>query len=191
MLKGNRCESAKCPMEKQDRNKPPGTQSWRRGRVSEYGVRLREKQKVKRYYGVLERQFRGYFERAVRSRTNTGEVLLTLLERRLDNVLHKMNFAISRRAARQIIAHGDVLVNGRKVDIASYLVKQGEKITLKPSGNVAKAIKENLQADSGPPVQEWLQVNPAIPEGVVVALPSRDHVQIPVEEQLIVELCSR
>ena len=191
MLKGTRCETAKCPMEKQERNRPPGMFAWRRGRSSDFGVRLREKQKVKRYYGVLEKQFRLYFRRAEKKRGNTGEVLLSLLERRLDNVVFKMHFGRSRRHARQIIAQGHMHVNGRKVDIPGYLVRQGDKITLKNGSKTQKMIRAVLDVDPNAPVQPWLQVDAAIPEGLIVALPSRDDVQIPVEEQLIVEFCSR
>ena len=114
-LKGIRCETAKCPMEKQNRNAPPGAHSWRRGRQSDYGVRLREKQKIKRYYGVLERQFRIYFKQAERVKLNTGEALLALLERRLDNVVYKMHFALSRNHARQMIAQGHIRVNQKRM----------------------------------------------------------------------------
>ncbi len=191
MLKGARCETAKCPMERQDRNRPPGMFSWRRGRVSEFGTRLREKQKVKRYYGVLEKQFRLYFRQAERRRGNTGETLLCLLERRLDNVIYKMNFAPSHRAARQIISHGHIHLNGRKCDIASYSVKQGDRLTLKAAEKSKKLVQQNLEAEPNASVQPWLQVDGKNLEGVVVALPTRDDVQIPVEEQLIVEFCSR
>ncbi|MBN1845110.1 MAG: 30S ribosomal protein S4 [Sedimentisphaerales bacterium] len=191
MLKGARCETAKCPMERQDRNRPPGMFSWRRGRSSEFGIRLREKQKVKRYYGVLEKQFRLYFRQAERRRGNTGQTLLSLLERRLDNVIYKMHFAPSHRLARQIITHGHVKVNGRKCDIPSYSVRQGDKITLKAAEKTKKLIQANLEAEKNSPVQPWLQVDAQALEGVVVALPNRDDVQIPVEEQLIVEVCSR
>jgi len=190
-LKGLRCETAKCPVEKRDRNKPPGMHSWRRGRGNDYAVRLREKQKVKRYYGVLEKQFRIYFKQAERERRNTGEALLCLLERRLDNVVLKMNFTDSRRNARQLISHGHLHVNGHKVDIPGYLVNQGDKLTLKQADKTQKMVKGHLEADSGAPVQSWLQVNPAIPEGVVVSMPTREDVQLPVEEQLIVEFCSK
>ncbi len=191
MLKGNRCETAKCPMEKQNRNKPPGMHSWRRGRGSDYGVRLREKQKVKRYYGVLEKQFRIYFSEAERQKANTGQALLALLERRLDNVVYKMNMTNSRKDARQMIAHGHIKVNGHKVDIVSYLVKQGDKITVRDSEKTKKMIQANIEVDPNAPVQPWLQVNNAAMEGTVVSMPTRDDVQIPVEEQLIVEFCSR
>lgn len=191
MLKGPRCETAKCPMERQDRNRPPGMFSWRRGRGSEFAIRLREKQKVKRYYGLLEKQFRICFRKAEKLRGNTGETLLSLLERRLDNVVYKMNFAHSRRQARQIISQGHIRVNGRKVDVPSYLVKQGDKITLKDTDKTRKMIKAVRENDPNAPVQPWLQVDPALLQGLVVALPSRDDVQIPVEEHLIVEFCSK
>ncbi len=191
MLKATRCETAKCAMEKQTRNKPPGVHSWRKGRASEYGIRLREKQKVKRYYGILERQFRSCFKQAERKPGNTGEALLCLLERRLDNVIYKMRFALSRSQARQIIAQGHVKVNNHKVDIASYIVRAGDKITLKAGEKTLKMVKASLELDPNAPLQDWLHVDPAVPEGTVVSLPNRDHVQIPVEEQLIVEFCSK
>ncbi len=191
MLKGARCETAKCPMERQDRNRPPGMFAWRRGRVSDYGVRLREKQKVKRYYGVFEKQFTNYFKRAERLRGNTGEVLLALLERRLDNVIQKMGFALSRKQARLLIAHGHVHVNGHKVDIPSFLVSQGDKVSFKAADKTKKAVKAAIEGNPNASVQPWLQADANTMEGVIVALPTRDDVQIPVEEQLIVELCSR
>lgn len=191
MLKGTRCETAKCPMEKQNRNKPPGMHSWRRGRLSEYGIRLREKQKVKRYYGVMEKQFRKYYAQAVSQKGNTGQALLALLERRLDNVIFKMNLSPSRRQARQIISHGHILVNDHKVDISSYQVKQGDTIKVKDVEKAKTLIKSNLEIDASAPVQAWLQFNQANLEGSIVSLPTRDDVQIPVEEQMIVEFCSR
>lgn len=191
MLKGTRCETAKCPMEQQNRNRPPGMFPWKRGRISEFGIRLREKQKVKRYYGVLEKQFRIYFRQAERRRGNTGETLLCLLERRLDNVVYKMNFAPSHRAARQMISHGHIHLNGKKCDIPSCSIKQGDKITLKSVKKTEALVRQNMETDPNAPVQPWLQVDAKTLEGVVVALPTRDDVQIPVEEQLIVEFCSR
>ncbi len=191
MLKGLRCESAKCPMERQNRNRPPGMHAWRRGRGSDYGVRLREKQKVKRYYGVLEKQFRSYFKQAERMTGNTGEELLQLLERRLDNVVFKMNFAASRRQARQIIALGHIRLNGKRMDIPSYIVKQGDKISFRSKEKTGKMIRNHLEAVPGAVIQEWLQVDLTKLEGVVAALPSREDIQIPVEEQLIVEFCSK
>ena len=191
MLKGIRCETAKCPVEKKQRNLAPGMHGWRRGRNSEYAVRLREKQKVKRYYGLLERQFMRYFHNAERIRGNTGETLLQLLERRLDNVVYKLNFAPSRKAARQLIAHGHIYVNGHKVDVSDYTTRIGDKITVKASEKSVKRIKEQLETNPNYTTQSWLQLVRERPEATIVALPSRTDVQIPVEEQLVVEFCSR
>ncbi len=190
MLKAMRCESAKCPMERQWRNKPPGVHSWRRGRASNYGVRLREKQKVKRYYGLYEKQFMICFRTASKSPGNTGEELLRLLERRLDNVIWKLALAPSRATARQAIVHGHIAVNGRKVDRPGYRVSQGDVVGVRTSERSQKYIKI-LMGDSPPPVQSWLERESGKLEGRIVALPTREHVQIPVEEQLIVEMCSR
>jgi small subunit ribosomal protein S4 len=191
MLKGIRCETAKCPVEKKQRNLAPGMHGWRRGRASEFGVRLREKQKVKRYYGILERQFMRCYRQAARGKGNTGEALLQLLERRLDNVVYKLNFAPSRKAARQLIAHGHIYVNNRKVNIGDYTIKIGDKITIKGSDKSVKKVKEQLESNPNFTTQGWLQLSREKPEATVVALPSRDDVQIPVEEQLVVEFCSR
>ena len=191
MLKGARCETAKCPMERQGRNFPPGQHNWRRGRGSEYRLRLREKQKVKRFYGVFERQFRKYFHQAERQKGNTGTALLSLLERRLDNVVHKLGFAPSRKAARMTIAHGHVHVNGRPVNIASYLVRVGDKISIKQSQRSQKKIHSCLEELGEPHVQSWLRLDMTKLEAEVIAVPTRDDVTIPVEEQLIVELCSQ
>ncbi len=191
MLKGGRCETAKCPIEKKQRNLAPGMHAWRRGRTSEYAVRLREKQKVKRYYGVLEKQFMRYFHKAERMKGNTGETLLQLLERRLDNVVYKLNFAASRKAARQLISHGHIYVNGHKVDISDYTTKVGDKITLKSSDKSTNKVKQQLESNPNFSAQSWLQLVREKPEATVVALPSRDDIQIPVEEQLVVEFCSR
>ena len=191
MLKGIRCETAKCPIEKKQRNLAPGMHGWRRGRASEYAVRLREKQKIKRYYGLLEKQFMRYFHRAERIKGNTGETLLQLLERRLDNVIYKLNFAPSRKAARQMISHGHIYVKGHKVNIGDYTMKIGDRITLKNSEKSLKKIKQQLEGNPNFTVQSWLQLNSDVPEATVVALPTRDDIQIPVEEQLVVEFCSR
>ena len=191
MLKGIRCETAKCPVEKKQRNLAPGMHGWRRGRISEYGVRLREKQKVKRYYGLLERQFMRCFHRAERIRGNTGETLLQLLERRLDNVVYKLNFAPSRKAARQIIAHGHIYVNGHKVNTSDYTTKIGEKITIKGSEKSRKRVKEQLETNPNFTAQSWLQLSREDLQATIVALPTRDDVQVPVEELLVVEFCSR
>jgi small subunit ribosomal protein S4 len=190
-LKGTRCETAKCAIEKQNRNKPPGMHSWRRGRQSDYGVRLREKQKVKRYYGVQERQFRKYLHVAEKQHANTGETLLGLLERRLDNVVYKSHFAPSRKFARMIVSQGHIHVNNRKVDIPSFIVKQGDVITVKNVEKTTKMVKANLEMDPSAPVQDWLRVEPAALRAEVVSLPKRDHVSILVDEQLVVEFCSR
>jgi len=191
MLKGIRCEMAKCPVEKKQRNLAPGMHGWRRGRASEYAVRLREKQKVKRYYGLLDRQFSKIFRKAERTKGNTGQTLLQLLERRLDNVIYKLNFAPSRKAARQLIAHGHIYVNGRKVNIGSYTVEIGNKITVKGSEKSIKRVKQQLESNPNFVTQNWLQLDRQKPEAAIVAMPTRDDVQIPVEEQLVVEFCSR
>ena len=191
MLKGARCETAKCPMERQWRSNPPGMHSWRRSRPSEYGVRLREKQKVKRFYGIYERQFRRYFKEAERLRANTGAALLGLLERRLDNVVYKLGFAPSRAAARMTITHGHIYLNGRRMNVPSYLVRTGDKISVKPSDKAQNLIRGRLEELGEPQMQNWLSLDLTKLEGSVMAMPTRDDVMIPVEENLIVELCSR
>ena len=191
ILKGARCESAKCPMERQWRNNPPGQHSWRRARGSEYRLRLREKQKVKRYYGVYEKQFRKYFRQAERIRGNTGAALLSLLERRLDNVVHKLGLAPSRAGARQAISHGHIHVNGRRVSVASYLVRVGDKLSIKDSDKSRNLIRGSIEELGEPHVQNWLQLDLAKLQAEITAVPTRDDVMIPVEEQLIVELCSQ
>ncbi|MHC4285752.1 MAG: 30S ribosomal protein S4, partial [Planctomycetota bacterium] len=174
MLKGIRCETAKCPVEKKQRNLAPGMHGWRRGRASEYAVRLREKQKVKRYYGLLDRQFMRYFHKAERMKGNTGETLLQLLERRLDNVVYKLNFVPSRKAARQLIAHGHICLNGRKVNISDYTTKIGDKVTIKGSEKSVKKVKQQLESNPSFATQSWLQLDREKPEATIVAFPSRD-----------------
>lgn len=191
MLKGSRCETAKCPIEKKQKNLAPGMHAWRRGRAGEYGVRLREKQKVKRFYGIWENQFIRYFHQAERLKGNTGETLLQLLERRLDNVVYKLNFAPSRKSARQLITQGHIYVSGRKVDLPDYSVDVGDKITVKGAEKSTKRVKQQLDTNPNFSVQSWLQLDRSKPEATVVAMPTRDDVQIPVEEQLVVEFCSR
>ena len=194
MLKPIRDLSGKMPLEREYKNYPPGMHIWRRSKTSEYGIRLREKQKVKRYYCVLEKQFQRYFKMAERSHENTGIALLRLLERRLDNVVYKTRFIAGRRGARQAIAHGHVTVNGIKVDVASYLVSAGDKIAIRKhekSEKHARAQMTLLEGVSEPRPQSWLQCDPEKLEANVIALPERDDVLIPVEEQLIVEFCSR
>jgi len=191
MLKGIRCETAKCQVEKKQWNLTPGMNGWRRGRASDYAVRLREKQKVKRYYGLLERQFMRYFRRAERVKGNTGEILLQLLERRLDNVVYKLNFAPSRKSARQLISHGHIYINGRRVNISDYTTKVGDKMTVKGSNRSVKRIKQQLESNPNYAAQSWLQLDRESPQATIVALPTRDDIQIPVAEQLVVEFCSR
>jgi small subunit ribosomal protein S4 len=191
MLKGIKCETAKCPIEKRTRNTAPGMHGWRRGRGSEYAVRLREKQKVKRYYGVFENQFMRFFRRAERMKGNTGEQLLCLLERRLDNAVYKLNFAPSRTAARQLVNHGHIYVNGRKVDLGDYVLSVGDKISTKNSEKSLKLIKAQLESNPNFVTQAWLQLDAQKAQAVVVALPGRDDVQLPIEDHLVVEFCSR
>ena len=190
MLKGVRCETAKCPMERQWRNFPPGARAWRRRKPTDYGLRLREKQKVKRYYGVFEKQFKRYFALAERSRGNTGDVLLSVLERRLDNVVWKLGFAPSHKAARHMVAHGHIHVNGRKVDRPGHLVKQGDKISVRSKERSQKFVRANL-GETPPPIQGWLELNAERLEATIAAYPAAEDVQIPVEAQLIIEMCSR
>lgn len=191
MLKGSRCETAKCAIERHERQMAPGMHGWRRGRHSDYGVRLREKQKVKRFYGLGEKQFMRYFHEAARRKGNTGEVLLELLERRLDNVIYKLNFASSRKSARQLISHGHVCVNGHKVDISDLTLKIGDKIILKDSKKSNKLVKNQLVSNPNYVVQGWLQVDVDKPAATIVGIPSRDDVQLVVEENLVVEFCSK
>ncbi len=191
MLKGTRCETAKCAVEKRERNMAPGMHGWRRGRSSDYGVRLREKQKVKRFYGLMEKQFISYFHKAERGKGNTGEVLLELLERRLDNVIYKLNFTASRKAARQLITHGHVYMNGRRVNVPDILVSIGDKIGLKNSDRSRKIVKDQLASNPNYSAQGWLQLDTDKPAATVVGLPTRDDVQLPIEENLVVEFCSR
>lgn len=192
MLKGTRCETAKCPMEKPSRNTPPGSQkSFRRGQASEYGKRLRETQKVKRYYGLFTKQFRQYFRAAARTHENTGQALLSLLERRLDNVVCKVGFAASRKAARVSIGHQHFTVNGRVVNKPGYLVRAGDTVSVRPRIASQNLVKSIIGEDGHRTVQPWLSLDTAKLSARVVALPSREDVQIPVEEQLVIEFCSR
>ena len=187
-LRGERCLGAKCALQK--RSKPPGVHSWRRGKPSDYAVRLREKQKCKRFYGVWERQFRRYFDMASRAKGNTGENLLSILERRLDNVLTVGGFGVSRAASRQVIGHGHIKVNGRKVSIASYLVNEGDVI--RPSGkeNIMDMVRATREA-LGNPMPTWLELNDTDTSIKVMRFPNREEVSLEVQEQLIVEICSR
>ena len=194
MLKPIRDQTGKNPLERDYKNYPPGMHIWRRGKQSAYAIRLRQKQKVKRHYGILERQFQRYFRLAERARENTGVALLRLLERRLDNVLYKTRFVAGRRGARQAIVHGHACVNGKKVDRPGFLVEVGDRVSISNREKSQKYARAQMQLLEGVPVpseQTWLQVDPNKLEATVVALPGRDDVLIPVEEQLIVEFCSR
>ena len=188
-LKGTRCHTVKCAIAK--RAYPPGMHNFRRRRTSEYGTRLREKQKAKRVYGVSETQFRNYFAEAERLRGNTGENLLVLLERRLDNVVHRLGFAESRSQARQIIQHGHLAINGRKLDIPSYLVKVGDVITPRAAKKSQSFVRERLEAKKAEGVPSWLSADVKQLEGKVGQLPSREEVTVPIQESYIVEFCSR
>jgi len=187
-LKGARCNSAKCPVEK--RSKPPGMHGWRRGRPSSYNIRMREKQKVKRYYGVTEGQFRRYFSEASRQKGNTGENLLALLERRLDNVVRLAGFAWSRSQARQLVGHGHVEVNSRKVDISSYSVKEGDVIRPEPTDAILEAARARRE-EQGHPESGWLAINEVDLSMRVVRMPVRADVTLEIDEGLVVELSSR
>jgi len=188
-LKGIRCDTEKCAYER--RQTPPGMHSFRRGKLTEYGMHLREKQKVKHYYGVLERQFRMYFTLASRSKGNTANTLMSLLERRLDNVVHRLGWGQSRAQARQLVRHGHILVNGRRVDIPSYLVRPGDVLGVKNRPKSLQAVQASLAEHRGE-VPEFLSAAAGPPpEGQVLRLPGPEDVSIPVQPQLIVELCSR
>ena len=187
-LKGSRCFTEKCAIER--RNYPPGQHGLSRTKLTPYGIQLREKQKAKNIYGVLESQFRRYFERAERERGITGENLLKLLERRLDNVVFRLGMAASRREARQMVGHGHFQVNGRKVSIPSYIVKVGEVVQLRPTSKLGERITDNMSAGRGS-VPPWLELDVDQRKATVRGLPVREDIQIPVQEQLIVELFSK
>ena len=188
-LKGDRCFSPKCAIEK--RNYPPGEHGQRRVKVTDYGLQLREKQKMKRVYSILERQFQNYFRVAERQKGITGENLLRLLERRLDNVIYRLGFASSRVEARQIVRHGHILVNGRRVDIPSYLVRPGDQVQVAGRSRELHAIKAALEGVKKREVSPWLELDPQAMRGVVRALPAREDIVIPVQEQLVVALYSK
>lgn len=187
-LKGDRCYT-KCALE--NRSYPPGQHGQGRSKSSEYGQQLREKQKAKRYYGVLESQFRSYYEMAERRQGKTGENLLSILECRLDNVVYRLGFAMSRAEARQMVSHGLFTVNGRKVNIPSYQVKPGMVITLKESSRGLEKIKANIEANSSRPAPKWLEYDANNQIAKVVGVPARDDIDLPIEEHLIVELYSK
>lgn len=188
-LKGDKCYTDKCPVAK--RAYAPGQHGQGRSKASEYGLQLREKQKAKRYYGILEAQFRGYYEIAMKRKGKTGENLLSILESRLDNVIYRLGFAMSRAEARQLVNHGHFTVNGVKTDIPSFLVKPGMTIALKESSRSLDKFKGNLEANASRPAPKWLDFSAENFSAKVVALPQRDDIDLPIEEQLIVELYSK
>jgi small subunit ribosomal protein S4 len=189
-LKGERCYTDKCAIEK--RNVPPGQHGRsRKAKMVGYGVQLREKQKVKRTYGVLENQFRRYFEAADRQKGVTGELLLQMLERRLDNVVYRIGFATSRPQARQLVRHGHFTVNGKKVDIPSYAVRAGDTIAVRTTSAENPTIAHAMEEVKGRGVPEWLMLDSGALSARISQLPTRAQINLPVQEQLIVELYSK
>lgn len=188
-LKGQRCFTEKCAVSRRDY--PPGVHAQKRTKVTEYGVRLREKQKLKRIYGVGERQFKLYFLEAERLRGNTGENLMILLERRLDNVVVASGFALSRNHARQLINHGHFRVNGKKVDICSFQVRPGDVVTPGTKENTRKMVGEAIEVNKSQAIPVWLEVAGDALTSKIVGVPRREDVPHPIQEQLIIELCSK
>ncbi|MCH6567767.1 MAG: 30S ribosomal protein S4 [Nitrospinae bacterium] len=188
-LKGERCLSDKCAFER--RSYGPGVHGQRQRKQSEYGLRLREKQKVKRIYGLLEKQFRNYYHRAARQKGITGENLLRLLERRLDNVVYRLGLAHSRKQARQLVRHNHLLVNGRRVNIPSYIVNQGDKVAVKEKSRRLEAFLTALERVDARGVPAWLEIDREQARGVVLNLPAREDIDQDIQEQLIIELYSK
>jgi len=188
-LKGNRCYSDKCSVTR--RNYAPGEHGQKRTKLSEYGTQLREKQKTRSFYGVGEKQFRKYFELASKKKGITGIVLLQTLESRLDNVVYRLGFGASRPQARQLVTHGNIAVNGKKVDVASYLVKPGDVVSIRENRKDNPVIKQNIENGSARPVPEWLEFDNKTLVGKVVRTVNREEIDLPVEEHLIVELYSK
>ena len=190
-LKGDRCFSDKCSVSR--RAQAPGQHGVGTGRkrVKEYGLQLREKQKAKRYYGILEKQFKNYFVKADKKEGQTGENLLTMIERRLDNVVYRMGMADSRREARQLVRHGHFRVNGRKADIPSYITKKGDVITLREQSRKSPKIKMLVENISARSVPAWISIDKENIQATITALPVRTDIDFPIEEHLIVELYSK
>ena len=189
-LKGTKCYTPKCPIEK--RSFPPGQHGQIRIKLSDYGIQLREKQKVKRMYGVLERQFKRYFSVAQKAKGVTGQMLLETLERRLDNVLYRMGFATSRREGREMVRHRAVTINGQLVDIPSHPVKVGDIIQVGANrAGQGQRIKDNLERTKDRPGPAWIQIDVKQLKGVIVRAPQKDDIGLPIQEQLIVELYSK
>ena len=189
-LKGSRCTSGACSFDVREKAGAPGAHGVSRKKVGEYGMQLREKQKAKRYYGVLERQFKNYYEMAVKKEGMTGANLLCILETRLDNVVYRMGLAASRKEARQLVCHGHFTLNGKRADIASILVRPGDVIALRDSSRDKPKFKALLESD-GRPVPQWLDLNAEAATAKIVALPDREQIATPVEEHLIVEFYSK
>jgi small subunit ribosomal protein S4 len=188
-LKGDRCYTEKCALKR--RNYPPGQHGQGRSKISDYGTQLREKQKVKRLYGLLEKQFRSYFSRADRMKGVTGTNLLSLLERRLDNVVYRLGFASSRAESRQLVRHGHFTLNGRKATIPSMQVKAGDLVELREKSRAVVAIGDALDAVVRRGVPQWLELDRDAFKGAVKSLPVREDIVTPIQEQLIVELYSK
>lgn len=188
-LKGTKCHTEKCPITK--RAYAPGQHGQNRIKLSNYGVQLREKQKVKRIYGILERQFRKYFNQAAKSKGVTGKVLLQLLERRLDNVVFRMGIGLSRAQARQFVRHNFVFVNARRVNIPSYLIEKDDLVQIKTKGKAQEKIKENLQLSKDRSVPAWLEFKPQEFQAKILRLPEKEDIPAHIQEQLIVELYSK
>ena len=188
-LKGDRCFKDKCAIER--RNYAPGQHGRRRSKVLGYGLQLREKQKVKRIYGILERQFRLYFQRAESRPGITGENLLRQLEQRLDNVVYSLGFAASRAQARQLVRHGHIEVNGKKLNIPSYQVRKGDTIAVREKSKKNDQIRQAVETASGRGIPSWLELDAEAMRGRVVEMPRRDDIRLPIQEQLIVELYSK
>ncbi len=188
-LKGDRCFTEKCAVER--RQYPPGQHGQRRSKLSEYGIQLREKQKVRKMYGVLEKQFRNYFKSAEKKKGVTGEILLQLLETRLDNIVCRMGFAPNRNSARQLVNHGHFLVNGRKVNIPSFSVRVGDLVEVRESSRNLALIGDSLSGNEQKGVPAWIEMDFQNFKGKLLQIPSRDDIQLPAQEQLIVELYSK
>ncbi len=188
-LKGERCYTEKCAVER--RPYPPGQQGQGRHKFSEYGIQLREKQKVRRIYGVLERQFRKYYHEAARKKGITGEQLLQLLERRLDNVVYRLGFASSRAEARMLVRHGHINVNGKRISIPSFQVKPGMSLAVREKGKNIGRVQEALQNVEKRGLPQWLELDAKAFAGVVRGMPAREDITMPIQEQLIVELYSK
>ncbi|HPX60490.1 MAG TPA: 30S ribosomal protein S4 [Deltaproteobacteria bacterium] len=188
-LKGDRCYTDKCALKR--RNYPPGQHGQGRSKVSAYGVQLREKQKVRRIYGLLEKQFRGYFAEADRQKGVTGETLLSLLERRLDNVVYRLGFASSRTESRQLVRHGHFTLNGKKVNIPSIQLKVGDVVALRDKSKAIVSINDALEAVARRGVPQWLELDKDALKGSMKALPIREDITTPIQEQLVVELYSK